>query len=136
MEDIIRKQKQFKHPIARVWEAISVADQISTWFIQADFKAEVGYHYTFTHQGTKITGEVLIASPVHELVYTWMVSGTETVTTVRWILTEYENGTILTLEHSGISGYPATMAVTMFENFNNGWHSCVENLEKHLAGMN
>lgn len=133
MQDIIRKQQQFNHPIDKVWEAISVAEKISDWFIQAEFKAEVGFQYLFTHKNTKITGEVQVASPVTELVYSWIVGGTGIVTTVRWQLEANSGGTLLTLEHSGISNYPAETAVTMFTNFDGGWSSCMANLDKYLT---
>jgi uncharacterized protein YndB with AHSA1/START domain len=133
MQDLITKRRQFSHPIGRVWEAISRAEEISSWFIQADFKAEVGYRYTFTHQQTKIKGEVVVVKPVTDLAYTWIVEGTEAVTTVHWKLEENSEGTLLTLEHSGISNYPGETAVVMFNNFKGGWDSCVNNLQKHLT---
>ena len=133
MNDTIIKQHQFDCSIAEVWKAISDGAEISAWFIQADFRAEVGYLYTFTHEKTKITGEVLKSNPVHELVYTWTVSGTEVVTTVSWKLEENTAGTLLTLKHTGISQYPGDTAVMMFNNFKGGWDACVGNLEKYLA---
>ena len=132
MEDKITKQHQFNYPIDRVWKAISSATEISAWFIQADFRAEVGFEYTFVNDKTQITGEVLKANPVHELVYTWIVAGTGVVTTVSWKLEEQGSMTLLTLEHSGISNYPAESAVMMFENFEDGWKNCLDGLLKHL----
>jgi uncharacterized protein YndB with AHSA1/START domain len=135
MTDQITKQHQFPHPIGKVWEAISRAEEISSWFIQADFKAEVGYRYTFTHEQTKIRGEVLVANPVTHLSYTWVVEGTDVVTTVHWKLEENSTGTLLTLEHAGISNYPGENAIVMFNNFSGGWDSCITNLEQYLAGI-
>ena len=133
MQDVIQKQHQYSQPIAEVWKAISEAEEISAWFIQADFKPQSGYNYTFTHEKTKITGKVLEANPVYKLVYTWMVVGTGVETTVTWTLKENEEGTLLTLEHSGISNYPTEeMATTMFNSFSGGWDSCITNLEKYL----
>ena len=106
MTDSIIKKHQFESSISRVWDAISRAEEISDWFIMADFKAEKGYKYKFTHEQTVISGEVLRANPVYELVYTWIVSGTDVETTVSWRLEEHKEGTLLTLEHSGISNYP------------------------------
>jgi uncharacterized protein YndB with AHSA1/START domain len=134
MNDKIIKTHQFQSPIAKVWDAISLAEEISAWFIKADFKAKAGYKYTFTHEQTEIKGEVLKANPVYELVYTWVVSGTDAETVVSWKLEENKEGTYLTLEHSGISNYPGETAVMMFNNFKGGWNSCVENLEKYLSG--
>ena len=133
MNDKIIKKHQFKSPISQVWNAISVAEEISAWFIKADFKAEEGYKYTFTHENTVISGKVLKSDPVYELVYSWIVGGTEVETTVRWKLEENSEGTLLTLEHFGISNYPGETAVKMFNNFKGGWNSCVENLEKYLS---
>ena len=137
MKDVIRKEQQINFPIKEVWNAISTAKEISTWFIQADFKAEVGYEYTFTHESTQIKGHVLEASPFHTLIYTWIVGGTGVETTVKWKLEENTNGTLLKLEHSGISNYPTEeMATNMFSSFENGWGSCIVNLTKYLSNQN
>ncbi len=142
MKDVIEKKHQFEHDINKVWHAITDAKQISTWFLKADFKPEAGYKYIFTHEGenegdcTNITGEVLRAKAVTELVYTWIVQGTEVVTTVSWQLEENEQGTLLTLVHSGISKYPGDTAVKMFESFSGGWANCIESLTKFLSPVN
>ncbi|MEQ9221318.1 MAG: SRPBCC domain-containing protein [Cyclobacteriaceae bacterium] len=137
MKDVIKKEQQINFPIQDVWKAISTAEEISTWFIHADFKAEPGFEYTFTHEETKITGKVLEASPFHTLIYTWIVGGTGVETTVKWNLKENDSGTFLTLEHSGISNYPTEeMATNMFTSFEKGWGSCVVNLTKYLNKQN
>lgn len=140
MNDKIVKEHHFGHSIDKVWNAITKEEEISTWFIQADFKAEPGYKYTFKHEDedhcTTINGEVLKANPVTELVYTWVVEGTETITTVSWRLEARENGTFLILEHSGISQYPGETAVAMFNSFNGGWDACIADLDKHLIQVN
>lgn len=133
MNDKITKTHHFDSPISKVWSAISAGEEISAWFIKADFRPQVGYKYKFTHEQTTITGEVLKANPVYELIYTWIVSGTQAVTTVSWKLEEQENGTTLTLEHSGISNYPGETAIAMFNNFKGGWESCINNLGKYLV---
>ncbi len=133
MKDIIRKEHQYQADIADVWNAISHAEEISAWFIEADFKAEVGYHYTFTHENTVINGKVLEVDPVYNLVYTWEIKGTGVETTVKWQLEENERGTLLRLEHSGISNYPTEeMIDKMFNSFSGGWDSCITSLAKHL----
>ena len=138
MQDIIQKEHVFNHPIDLVWKAISEAEEISTWFIKANFKAEKGYKYTFSHTDestgdcTDITGEVLEATPVYKLVYTWVVPGTGVDTTVSWQLEETTEGTKLLLEHSGISQYPGETAVKMFNSFSGGWDNCIVELSKFL----
>jgi uncharacterized protein YndB with AHSA1/START domain len=133
MKDIIKKEHQYQAAISDVWNAITKAEEISEWFIKAEFKAEVGYHYTFTHENTVISGKVLKVDPVYNLVYTWNVGGTGVDTTVKWHLEENDLGTLLTLEHSGISNYPTSeMIDKMFSSFSDGWGSCITNLDHYL----
>lgn len=136
MKDTITKEKIFNHPIDKVWNAISKAKEISSWFIQADFKAEKGYQYTFSSEPnekgcTTISGTVKEATP-YVLIYTWIVADTEVETTVTWKLESVKNGTKLYLEHSGISNYAGDTAIAMFESFNGGWNSFVDLLTDYL----
>jgi len=134
MKDVITKEKLFNHPIDKVWDAISKSEEISTWFINADFKAEKGYQYTFNSKGencTTITGEVKSADP-YALVYTWLVKDLPGTTTVSWKLEATNEGTKLYLEHSGISNYAGETAVAMFESFNGGWDNCMSDLTNYL----
>jgi len=135
MKDVISKEHVFNQPIDKIWSAISVAEEISTWFIRADFKAEKGYPYTFfakkDEDCTDITGIVKESDP-YTLSYTWMVQGTEAETQVTWKLEKVENGTKLYLEHSGISSYGGETAVKMFESFNGGWDNCINELSSYL----
>ena len=136
MKDSITKEKVFNHPIDKVWDAISKAEEISSWFIQADFKAEKGYQYTFTSEPnekgcTTISGTVKEANP-YVLVYTWIVADTEVETTVTWTLETITDGTKLYLEHSGISNYAGDTAIAMFESFNGGWDNCINLLTDFL----
>ena len=135
MKDIITREEIINHSVDKVWNAITRAEEISTWFIQADFKAEVGMPYTFTASEDKgcltIKGEVKEASP-YTLVYTWIVQGTDVETTVKWMLEDQGGSTKLYLEHSGIANYPGESAVKMFESFSGGWKQCVDGLQSYL----
>lgn len=135
MKDLISKEKMFDHSIDKVWKAISEADEISAWFLKADFKPEVGFKYTFTapeeQNCVPISGEVKEADP-YTLVYTWKVENTDVETLVKWVLEAVGDQTKLTLEHSGISNYSGETAVKMFNSFNGGWDNCVSGLDKYL----
>lgn len=134
MKDTISKEHIFNHPIDKVWNAITKEEEISSWFIKADFKAVEGYHYTFFSEGencTQISGQVKEANP-YTLVYTWIVQHTKTITTVKWSLEAVEGKTKLYLEHSGISGYEGDTAVTMFSSFDKGWDNCASKLHEFL----
>jgi len=135
MKDVIIKEQILNHSIDKVWNAISKQEEISSWFINADFKAEKGYHYSFKSKGedcTEINGVVKEANP-YTLIYTWIVQDTETETTVKWSLEELNGQTKLLLEHSGISNYPGETAVTMFGHFGKGWENCFNLLTEYLS---
>lgn len=139
MNDVIKKEVILQHPINKVWDAISKSEEISTWFIKADFKAEKGYQYTFNSgpndKGcTTISGTVKSADP-YLLSYTWIVGDTKVETLVSWILTPTEKGTKLILKHSGISNYAGETAIAMFESFNGGWNNCISELTKYLKEL-
>ena len=134
MTDSIKKEQTFNHSIDTVWKAISIGEEISSWFLQADFKPEAGYHYTFKKIGDDcppISGEVIEANP-YKLVYTWVVNGMPTITTVTWQLEVLNGQTRLSLEHSGISKFEGETAVEMFNSFNGGWDNCLQGLTSYL----
>ncbi len=133
MEDAILKEVFYPHKIDKVWKAISDKNQISEWFVKADFEAKIGYHYKFYHEGTIIRGVVLVANPLFELVYTWRVNDIDMETIVKWQLSEQGNGTLLKLEHSGISNYETENAIKMFSQFTSGWENCITELMKYLS---
>ncbi len=136
MKDVLIKQKSFDQSIDKVWKAISEGDEISKWFIQADFKPEVGYKYTFTaseeHGGTVVKGTVLEATP-YTLKYSWVVGDSPIETAVLWKLERNSNQTKLILEHSGISKFGGETAIEMFNHFSGGWDACIEGLTQYFA---
>jgi uncharacterized protein YndB with AHSA1/START domain len=133
MADKIRLERFYNHPIQSVWEAISSQDAISDWFIQAEFKAGVGYEYTFTHETTIVHGTVLAVEKPGKLIYTWIVGQTTAVTEVSWTLTPKQAGTQLILEHTGFNNYQDS-AVAMFDSSVQGWQAVADALESYLSG--
>jgi uncharacterized protein YndB with AHSA1/START domain len=61
------------------------------------------------------------------------MGGTEVETTVKWRLEENAEGTLLVVEHSGISDYPTDEMITnMFTHYSEGWVGCISRLENYL----
>lgn len=135
MKDVISKEYVFNHTIDQVWNAITNAEEISSWFLKTNFKAEVGYKYVFNsaeENCSAISGEVKEAQPF-TLVYTWIVAETTVETTVKWVLEQVDGGTKLYLEHSGIENYAGDTAVKMFNSFSGGWDNCIDALTQYLT---
>ena len=127
----IEVEKTINAPIAKVWKAVSIGEEISKWFIQADFKPEVGYAYTFKHEDTNIKGEVTETDEPNKLVYTWEVEGTGLNSTVEWHLEEDGDSTNVKIVHYGDSEN-TEMLTNMFKSFEEGWTDCLNNLDKHF----
>ena len=133
MKDSIRKERVFHHPIDKVWQAITEGDQISKWFLQANFKPEVGYDYTLStsdeHECDGVRGTILEADP-YTLKYSWN-DGTPVDTIVTWTLEERGDDTVLTLVHSGISKL-GELAKQKMGDFDQGWDNCLSSLPNYL----
>lgn len=132
----IRKTRYYSAPVDRVWAALTQPEALSKWFMQADFESTVGYQFTFKDkpQGQWdgiLRGEVLTAEEPHLLVYTWKGDQMNNVTTVRWKLEKQDDGTLVTLTHTGFQGF-SDMVVGLFHQF--GWNKFFKQLATHLEG--
>ncbi|MEM7343312.1 MAG: SRPBCC domain-containing protein [Chloroflexota bacterium] len=134
MQKQIRKERYFNYPQEIVWQAITEPEALSNWFMDADFKPEVGYQFTFkdTPQGGWdgiLKGEVLTVDRPNRLQYTWTGSQMTSVTTVHWHLTPQGQGTQLILEHTGFDGV-RNVIVGFFHQF--GWNKYLDGLTHYL----
>ncbi len=134
MKDIIIKEQIFNSSIDSVWQAITVAEEISIWLEPTNFKAIKGFQYVINAKAgdcPPIVGEVIEASP-YTLVYSWVIEANPVRTIVKWVLEEVEGGTKVHLEHSGISSYSGEDVIAMFESFSGGWERCFNGIATHL----
>ena len=136
VKDTIEKMKWFAHPIDKVWNAITENDLVSQWLVPTDFKAEVGATYSLKNPKDDcdmVTGKVIEATP-YRLVYSWInETAKEVETLITWNLVEENNGTTLTMVHSGISNYSDEVAPGMIESYTGGWNRCFDNLGEILS---
>ncbi|MFT4558540.1 MAG: hypothetical protein ACI92S_003921 [Planctomycetaceae bacterium] len=109
---VIRKERFYPHSPEDVWAAITDPYAIAEWMEPNDHQPVVGHKFQFRCDpgmcGAGITEcEVLEAEPQRRLVWSWVsVSKDETrqrplPMTIAWTLTPQDDGTLLTLEHSG-----------------------------------
>ncbi len=134
MKDAIIKEQIFNGPIDTVWQAITVAEEMSIWLEPTNFKAIKGFRYVINAKANDcppIVGEVIEADP-YTLVYSWIIEANPVRTLVKWVLEEVEGGTKVYLEHSGIANYSGEDAIAMFESFSGGWEKCFNGITKHL----
>ncbi len=135
ISDRIEKRQWFDHPIEKVWGAITETEKISQWLAPTNFKAQVGQEYALTSEDEDcdlIKGKIIEAEP-YTLIYSWInQSSPDVETLVTWKLEQKENGTEVTMIHSGISKYDNQTVSKMAESYTAGWAHCFTGIENLL----
>ena len=131
MKKSIKVEKDYRHPIGRVWDAITKPEALSSWFVPGSFKAEVGFEYLFENEFTKVEGKVLQVEPPSLLVYSWIKNDTGIETEVHWKLESMDEGTKLVIEHFGIEKYERSAPALLQSNVE-GWNYVIMAIENYL----
>ncbi|MEM7029052.1 MAG: SRPBCC domain-containing protein [Chloroflexota bacterium] len=134
MKKTIKKERFYQYPIDQVWQALTDPQALSTWFMKADFKPEVGYQFTFQDkpQGKWdgiLKGEVLLVEQPNQLSYTWKGDQMKHETQVKWQLIPHNEGTLLRLEHAGFQGF-GDVVIGFFHQL--GWPKHFKQLDNFL----
>ena len=119
----------FNAPVARVWKALTSADQMREWYFDLkEFKAEVGFEFDFVveHEGNKYHHlcRVTEVIPEEKIAYTWRYQGEPGDSLVTFELFPDGNRTRLKLTHTGIETFPKTPAYAR-KNFEAGWTAII-----------
>lgn len=121
-------------PIEKVWDKVSSAEGISTWFMPNDFKPEIGYEFHIQSPFGPSPCKVTEFAPPHRLSFTWDTDG--------WILTfilkDLGEQTEFTVVHGGwkqadeVIGKAGEKAGVIRENMNKGWMGIVQKLRQQM----
>jgi uncharacterized protein YndB with AHSA1/START domain len=123
--DAVVVERTFNAPAARVWKALTDANQMQEWFFDLkEFKAEVGFEFAFVveHEGNTYDHRCKITEviPQKKIAYTWRYEGHEGNSLVMIELFPKGDTTRLKLTHTGLATFPKTPAFAR-ENFEKGW---------------
>ncbi|MBD3662536.1 SRPBCC family protein [Sulfitobacter aestuariivivens] len=103
---ILRKSIMLAAPRAEVWAYLTQPEKLAVWFHAPKIPLEEGKKlemYGTDSGDLLIWGEVLKATPPSYLEYTFTIKPMgDTVSRVKWTLTEVPGGTQLSLEHEGL----------------------------------
>ena len=128
----------YPQDIELVWHAITDPEAIAQWLMPNDFSAQVGHRFQFkTDPAPGFDGivncEVLTVEPPHNLSYSWEGGGHQTVVT--WSLERIPEGTQVTLEQRGFSGFKGLLTSLMLGR---GWRSKIlgKSLPQYLSSLN
>jgi len=135
---MLRKTIILKAPPEHVWKFLTEKDRLATWFHEGENDLEKDGVYavvtnTLGKEGTRLCwGRVVEFDPPNTLVHTFThqwLDGAETV--CRWTLTRIDQGTILSLEHSGFENLPDRFE--QVANHDVGWDEHFARLRKVVA---
>ena len=141
MEKSIHHEYFFPHGPEVVWEYLTKAELIAQWLMENDFQPIAGHDFQFRTRPMPnfdfdgiVYCKVLEIIPFKKLTYSWKGGPGEGRITldslVMWTLQPKDDGTQLTLHHTGFKGMEH---VGMFPAMNDGW---LKNIQKIAAKLN
>src|SRR5215475_13540407 len=118
-------ERTFDAPVARVWKALTDADQMRVWYFELkEFKPQVGFEFEFVveHEGNSYHHLCRVTEVIQQnkIAYTWRYKGEPGDSLVTFELFPEGNKTRLKLTHSGIETFPKRPAYAR-KNFEAGW---------------
>ena len=136
--DRIERSINVAHPPAKVWEAITTAEGLGTWFGQkATVDLRVGGLVQLTFEGG-YSADLRIErlEPPHVFGYTWGINGLPDEdprrTYVEFTLVPDETGTTVTVVESGFSQLEVDQHRKALEGNTSGWASELDELVAYL----
>ncbi|WP_274306927.1 SRPBCC family protein [Solibacillus daqui] len=120
--------------IQKVWEQVSTAEGIASWFMPNDFLAQVGHEFHFQSPFGPSPCKVIEIKPPNRLSFSWDVEGWF----VTFILKELGEKTEFTLIHGGwkqsdeLIGKANEKASVIHDRMSGGWINIIGNLRKSL----
>jgi uncharacterized protein YndB with AHSA1/START domain len=146
--DRIEKKVLLRAPKARVWRALTNADEFGTWFrVAMEGPFEVGRvakgritHPGYEHLVMEVTVERM--DPEDVFAFRWhpyaidptVDYSKEPTTLVEFRLEDAPGGTMLTVVESGFDRIPASRRAEAFRMNDEGWSAQVENIRRHVEG--
>ena len=145
--DRIEKTVTLRAPRARVWRALTSADEFGAWFrvkLDGTFRAGTTIRGKITHPGYEhVTMEMQIdrIEPERYFSYRWhpyavdpkVDYSAEPATLVEFTLEEAGAGTVLTIVESGFDRIPVSRRAEAFRMNENGWTGQIKNIERHVS---
>lgn len=127
-------------PPARVWTALTRADQLSAWFgTQASIDLRPGGEVIFTWDGSTgprgtHRGVIEAVEPPTRFTFRWQSNADNLpMTRVEFMLEPHSEGTRLRLVESGFASLPAELRGSLHERNTRGWQRGLGELAQYLA---
>lgn len=103
----LRLSRDYAHPPAKVWRALTERELLSQWLMETDFEPRVGHRFTLRTDPAPgfdgvVHGEVLEIDEPRRIAFSWR--GGPIDTRVVWELEPIATGTRLHVRQSGFRG--------------------------------
>jgi uncharacterized protein YndB with AHSA1/START domain len=146
--DRIERKVLLKASRARVWRALSNAEEFGSWFgvrlKDQSFAPGQRTHGQVTHPGYEhLVFEVWIERVEPERLLSWrwhpaplekdVDYASEPTTLVTFKLEDAQGGTLLSVVESGFDAVPPDRRLGAFRQNSEGWDAQMKNIEKHVA---
>ena len=151
--DRIEKEVVLRAPLARVWQAITNADEFGQWFgVRFDGPFTEGGSVTGVitpttvddeiarkqepHAGKTDTWQIVAIEPQRRFAFRWHPYPADAegpTTLVEFTLAETDEGVLLRIVESGFDKIPAEYRASVFEGNSEGWAKQTELIGKYLA---
>ncbi|MBM2614407.1 SRPBCC domain-containing protein [Actinoplanes sp. LDG1-06] len=138
--DRIERTLEIAHPVDKVWDALTTAEGLGTWFgNQAEVDLRVGGEARLTWtSGDKATLVIQRLEPKSVFGYTWPIyglpDGDPRRTYVEFTLAPTAGGTTLTMVESGFAQTPDDEHKAAFSGNTEGWTNELGELVAYLDG--
>lgn len=133
----IKKTIILEAPIQKVWDTVSTAEGIASWFMPNDFQPKVGHEFHVQSPFGPSPCKVMELDAPHRLSFSWDTDGWF----ISFILKELDGKTEFTLIHGGwkepetILPKPNEKSSVIRDRMNHGWEQIVnQNLKKAVEG--
>ncbi|KQU26277.1 hypothetical protein ASG65_14650 [Bacillus sp. Leaf13] len=133
----VKKTVILEAPIQKVWDTVSTAEGIASWFMPNDFQPKVGHEFHVQSPFGPSPCKVLEIDAPHRLSFSWDTDGW----IVSFILKELDGKTEFTLIHGGwkepdtILPKPNEKSSIIRDRMDHGWEQIVnQKLKKAVDG--
>ncbi|MDO7485002.1 SRPBCC domain-containing protein [Peribacillus frigoritolerans] len=133
----IKKTIILEAPIQKVWDIVSTAEGIASWFMPNDFQPKVGHEFHVQSPFGPSPCKVTELDAPHRLSFSWDTDGWF----ISFILKELDDKTEFTLIHGGwkepetILPKPNEKSSVIRDRMNHGWEQIVnQGLKKAVEG--
>lgn len=142
VSDTIEREAVLRHPIERVWAALTTAEGLSQWFgsvAEVDLRPGGRAYFRWDDLGEESVATVTVVEPPHRFAFRWGIEGLPEhdapQTLVEFTLEQASDGTRLRLVESGFAQAADDVARPAHEVNSRGWDAELVDLETYLDAV-